>query len=137
MKKLFVSIAAIALTTGSLVPKPALAGQPNMQYVGSAESGDVYLLDYNSLRRNGAIIQYNTIERFNSTHYDDQDRPLVGMFQSIRGSCSTGKIQSMGSANYGSGWVVTQSYNGTTPVIQLDRGTVAAMVLAAACQATN
>jgi len=54
MRKIFVSIAAIAVTVASLFPKLALAEDPNLQYVGNSEAGDAYLLDYNSLKRNGS-----------------------------------------------------------------------------------
>ena len=68
MKKLFASI-AIALTTVSLAPKPALAA-PDLHYVGRSVGGDVYLLDYNSLRRNGTMVQYSYGTRLDSVHYD-------------------------------------------------------------------
>lgn len=135
MRKLFVSIAAIALTVASLFPKPALAGDPNLQYVGNSEGGDAYLLDYNSLKRNGAMIEYSYGVRYNSIHYDDQNLPSVGQYQMVRANCLTGKLQFTGSAAYGPGWVVTKSSDTLSSIMQIHVNSVGAMVLAAACQA--
>jgi hypothetical protein len=137
MRKIFVSMSAIALTALSLLPKPALSQQPNLQAVTNSESGDVYLLDYNSLRRNGTMIQYTFLVRYNSTHYDDQNRPSVGAYTKIIANCATGRFQVTESAIYGPGWVVTQSNNSLSPVAPFHINSVGATVFATACQATN
>lgn len=137
MKKLFVSIVAIVLATTPLVPKSALAEQPNLQSVGNTESGDEYLLDYNSLRRNGVIVQYSDVVRYNSTHYDDQNQPSIGAYNLIRANCSTGQYQFLGGATYGLGWVVTKSYDRTSPIYQTHLYSIGARVLSTACQLTN
>lgn len=130
-------MSAIALATSSLLPKPALAQQPNLQAVGNSEAGDVYLLDYNSLRRNGTMIQYSYVVRYNQTHYDDQNRPSVGQYGKIIANCATGRFQIAESDIYGPGWVVTQSDNSLSPVTPFHINSVGGTVFATACQATN
>ena len=137
MRKLFLSITAIAVTVASLTPKPVLAEQPNLKYVGNSEVGDVYLLDYNSLKRNAATIEYDYVVRYNSTHYDNQNRPSIGIYQKIRANCSTGKYQYTGLASYGPGWVVTESTDTTSSIMQILLNSTGEMVFGAACQATN
>jgi len=83
------------------------------------------------------MIEYSYGVRYNSIHYDDQNRPSVGEYQMVRANCSTGKLQFTGSGTYGPGWVVSGYTNIPSSTIQVHINSVGAMVLAAACQATN